>query len=215
MLKLKGKQIGDVFDEYFSNEAKLKGAVVFPGKNATQEEIDVFLKRMDIPKTSDDYKLDPNLIPGNDIPETKAAAAKGLADFFQSIGLTKNQANKMFEQYAEIVKGVSEAGTARQKALADSFDERLIKNLGDEKTAIETKEYFKRALIALGDKSLVQKLQESELLYSPVFVKAFADIWKAGNKEPPVPQAGPGREETKKDALPKSEQFNQRYGGKK
>ena len=109
MLKLKGKQIGEVFDEYFSNEAKLKSAVVFPGKNATQEEVDAFLKRMDIPKTADDYKLNAKLIPGAETDEVKTTAAKGLADFFQSIGLTKSQAEKMFQQYVGIVKEIGRA----------------------------------------------------------------------------------------------------------
>ena len=207
--------MGEVLDDYFGNKTKLNDAVVFPKKDATPEEVDAFLKRMDIPKTADDYKLDPKQIPGNETDENKTAAAKGLADFFKSIGLTKNQANKMFQQYVGIVKSVTEAGTSRQKTLADTFDERLTKELGNDKAATETKEYFKRSLIALGDTKLVEELKESGLLYSPTFVRAFADIWKAGNQEPPMPQVGPARGEPTKDALPKSDQFNNRYGGKK
>ena len=207
--------MGDVLDDYFGNKIKLNDAIVLPGKDATQDEINAFLKRMDIPKTADEYKLNAKLIPGAETDEVKAAAAKGLADFFRSIGLTKNQADKMFQQYVGIVKGVTDAGATRQKALADSFDERLLKDTGNETAATETKEYFKRALIALGDKKLVEELKESGMIFSTAFVKAMADIWKAGNKEPPIPQAGPAREEPKKDALPKSDQFNQRYGGKK
>jgi len=168
---------------------------------------------MDIPKTAEEYGIEAKLIPGTDTDEVKAQAAKGLADFFKSIGLTKNQAKQMFGQYVGIIKSVSEAGTNRQKALADSFEERLLKDIGgDEKTATETKEYFKRALIALGDKQLVQELNQSGMLYSTAFVRGLADIWKAGNKEPPIPQASPGKPEDKKDALPKSNQFNERYG---
>jgi len=212
---LKGKQLGEVFDDYFSNRTKLQNAIVFPGKDATNDEIDAFLKRMDIPKTSEEYGIDPKLIPGPDTDETKAAAAKGLADFFRSIGLTKKQAKEMLGQYAGIIKSVGEAGAARQKALADTFEERLLKETGDEKTATEYKEYFKRALIALGDKGLVQELSQSGMLYSTAFVRGIADIFKAGNSEPPIPQAGPGREEPTKDALPKGEQFKKQYGGKK
>jgi hypothetical protein len=209
---LKGKPLGEVFDDFFTNRSKLQNAVVFPGKDAKPEEIDAFLKRMDIPKTAEEYGIDPKLIPGADTAEAKAEAAKGLADFFKSIGLTKNQSKKMFEQYVGIINSVSEAGASRQKALADTFEERLLKDIGNEKTATETKEYFKRALIALGDKQLVQELSQSGMLYSTAFVRGLADIFKAGNQEPPIPQAGPGREEVKKDALPKSDQFNQRYG---
>jgi len=40
----------------------------------------------------------------------------------------------------------------------------------------------------------------------------LADIWKAGNREPPIPNAAQGREEPRKEALVKSEQFNKMYG---
>ncbi|MDR2729528.1 MAG: hypothetical protein LBB81_01355 [Treponema sp.] len=212
---MKGKQLADVFDEFFTNRKNLQNAIVFPGKDAKPEEIETFLKRMDIPKNAEEYGIEAKLIPGPDTDETKTAAAKGLADFFKSIGLTKNQSKKMFEQYVGIIKSVSEAGTMRQKSLADTFDARLLKDIGDEKTATETREYFKRALIALGDKQLVQELNQSGMLYSTAFVRGLADIWKAGNKEPPVPQAGPGRNEVQKDALPKSDQFNQHYANRR
>jgi hypothetical protein len=204
-----------VFDDYFSTQAKLKNAVVFPGKEATPEEIDTFLKRMDIPKTAEEYGIDWKQIPGAIADEAKVSATKGLANFFKSIGLTKNQAKQMFGQYVGIVKQMGDTETARQKALADTFEDRLLKDAGDEKAATETKEYFKRALIALGDKQLVAELNQSGMLYSTAFVRGLADIWKAGNKEPPIPQAGPGREETQKDALPKSDQFNKQYGSRR
>ena len=212
LLGLKGKQLGEVFDDYFSGRAKLQNAVVFPREDATPEEIDDFLKRMDIPKTPEEYGIDPKLIPDPVTNEDKAAAAKGLADFFKSIGLTKNQAKQMYGQYVGIIKNMSEAEATRQKTLADTFEDRLLKDIGDEKTATETKEYFKRALIALGDKELVQELSQSGMLYSTAFVRGLADVFKAGNQEPPIPQAGPGIEETKKDALPKSDEFNKHYG---
>jgi len=212
---LKGKQLGEVFDDYFSNRSKLENAVVFPGKDAPAEEIDAFLKRMDIPKTAEEYGLDAKKIPSLVTDEDKATAAKGLADFFKNIGLTKKQASKMYEQYIGIIKSASEAEAKRQKALADTFEERLLKDLGDEKTTTETKEYFKRVLIALGDKQLVQELSQSGMLYSTAFVRGLAGIWKAGNQEPPIPQAGPGKPENQKDPLPKGDQFNQHYGSRR
>ena len=209
---MKGKPLGEVFDDFFSNRSKLQNAVVFPGKDAKPEEIDAFLKRMDIPLSAEEYGIDPKLIPDPVTNEDKAVAAKGLADFFKSIGLTKSQAKQMYGQYVGIMKGMGEAEVNRQKTLADTFEERLLKDIGNEKTATETKEYFKRALVALGDKQLVQELNQSGMLYSTAFVRGLADIFKAGNKEPPIPNAAPDREEAKKDALPKSDQFNEHYG---
>jgi hypothetical protein len=215
LLELKDKQIGEVFDDYFSSRDKLKNAVVFPGKDASPEELDAFLKRMDIPKTAEEYDFDPKLIPSPDDNETKAAAAKGLADFSRAIGLTKNQAKQLYEKYIGIIKSVGEAGAARQKALADTFEERLLKEAGDEKAAAETKEYYKRALIALGDKQLVQELTQSGMMYSTAFVRGLADLWKAGNQEPPHVQGNAGKEETAKAALPKGTQFEERYGNRR
>jgi hypothetical protein len=215
LLELKGKQLGDVFDDFFANRATLKNAVVFPGKDAKPEEVDAFLKRMDIPKTTDEYGLDPKLIPSAEPEETKAAAAKGLADFFRTIGLTRNQATQMYQQYTNIIKSANEAGASRQKALADTFDERLLKDIGDEKNTAETKEYFKRALIALGDKQLVQELNQSGLIYSTALVRGLADIWKAGNQEPPMIQEAGRKGEVTKDALPKGDEFTKRYGSRR
>jgi hypothetical protein len=215
LLELKGKQLGEVFDDFFANRTTLKNAVVFPGKDAKPEEVDAFLKRMDIPKTSDEYNLDPKLIPSADPDETKAAAAKGLADFFRTIGLTRNQATQMYQQYTNIIKGANEAGASRQKALAETFDERMLKDIGDEKTTTETKEYFKRALIALGDKQLVQELNQSGLIYSTTLVRGLADIWKAGNQEPPIIQEAGRKGEVTKDALPKGDEFSKRYGSRR
>jgi hypothetical protein len=215
LLELKGKPLGEVFDDYFSSRTKLQNAVVFPGKDAAPEEVDAFLKRMDIPKAAEEYGLDPKLILTPDTDEAKATAAKGLADYFKSIGLTKNQAKGMYQQYTAMIKSISEAGAMRQKALADTFEERLLKEAGDEKTATETKEYFKRALIALGDKQLVQELNQSGMLYSTAFVRGMADIWKAGNQEPPIVQGNGGKEDQPKDALPKGRQFEERYGSRR
>jgi hypothetical protein len=215
LLELKGKQLGEVFDDYFGSRTRLQNAVVFPGKNATPEEIGAFLKRMDIPGTADDYGLDPKMIPGADTDEAKTAAAKGLADFFKSIGLTKNQAKQTFERYTGIIKDADESEATRRKALSDTFEERLLKDVGDKKAAAETTEYYKRALIALGDKQLVQELSQSGMMYSTAFVKGLADIWKAGNQDPPIPQGGGGNDTAAKDALPKGKAFEERYGSRR
>jgi hypothetical protein len=215
LLELKGKQLGDVFDDYFGSKERYKNAVVFPGKDSKPEEIEAFLKRMDIPKTAEEYGFDPKQIPTPGTDEQKAAAAQGIAEFAKSIGLSKNQAGKLYQQYLNIFKSVADAGAARQQELAGTFEDRLLKDAGEEKAATETKEYFKRALVALGDKQLVKELKESGMLYSTAFVRGMADIWKAGNGEPPVVQGPNGKEETAKDALPKGDDFNKRYGSRR
>jgi hypothetical protein len=215
LLELKGKQQGEVYDDYFASKTALKNAIVFPGKDAKPEEIETFLKRMDIPKTSEEYGLKGSMFHGYGTDEEKAKAAKEISNFFKSIGLTKTQGQKLAAQYAGIIDASLKIETQKKQALSDTFEARLLKETGDEKAAIEAKEYFKRAMIALKDKRLMKELKESGALYSPSLVRAFADIYKAGNLEPPMPQAGPGGRETRKDALPKGEQFNQQYGGRR
>jgi hypothetical protein len=215
LLELKGKQLGDVFDDYFGSRERYKNAVIFPGRDAKPEEIEAFLKRMDIPKTADEYGFDPKQIPIQGPDERKAEAAKGIAQFAKDIGLTRGQAEKLYLQYQGILKSVENAGAERRKSLAGTFEERLLKDAGDEKTAGETREYFKRALVALGDKQLVKELGESGMLYSTAFARGIADIWKAGNREPPVVQGPPGGNETAKDALPKGGEFNKHYGSRR
>ncbi|MDR1588249.1 MAG: hypothetical protein LBS57_12400 [Treponema sp.] len=215
LLELKGKQIGDVFDDYFESRERYKNAVIFPDKDAKPEEIEAFLKHMDIPKTAEEYGFDPKQLPIQGTDEQKAVLAKGIADFAKSIGLTKNQAAKVYQQYQGIIKNVLDAGANRQKDLAGTFEERLLKDAGDEKTAGETKEHFKRALIALGDKQLVKELGESGMLYSTAFVRGMADIWKAGNQEPPIVHGPGGTDGATKDALPKGDEFNKHYGSRR
>jgi hypothetical protein len=215
LLGLKGKQLGEVFDDYFASKGRLENAIVFPEKDAKPEEVDAFLAKMGIPKSAEEYGLDPKKMAGPETDGDKANAAKALAEFFRSAGLTRGQGARMFDKFCGIVKSAHETEAARKKALADSFEDRLRKDAGGVKEADETKEYFKRAMVALGDKGLVQELGQSGMLYSTAFVRGLASIWKSANGEPPIPQAGPGRSETAKDALPKGDAFAKQYGDRR
>jgi hypothetical protein len=212
---LKGKQLGEVFDDYFASKGRLENAVVFPERDAKPEEIDAFLARMGIPKSAEEYGLDPKKIPGPETDGDKKAAAMSMAEFFRSAGLSRGQAAKTYGKFCEIIKTAHEAEAARKKSLAETFEDRLAKDAGGREAAAETKEYFKRALVALGDKTLVQELGQSGMLYSTAFVTGLSRIWKAANAEPVIPQAGPAGNETKKDALPKSDAFAKQYGNRR
>jgi ribosome-binding protein aMBF1 (putative translation factor) len=212
---LKGKQLGEVFDDYFSAKGKLQNAIMFPEKDAKPEEVKAFLSKMGIPLAAEEYGLDPKKMPGMETEAEKAAAAKSMAEFFRSAGLTKGQGEKTFGKFCEIIKSAYEAEGARRKSLADTFNDRLLKETGSAEASAETAEYFKRALVALGDKALVQELDKTGMLYSTAFVRGLAAIWKTARAEPPLPQAGPGRNEQVKDALPKGDAFNNAYGSRR
>jgi hypothetical protein len=211
LIGLKGKQLGEVFDEYFSNADTLKTAVVFPGKDAKPEEVAEFLKRMDIPAAADGYGLDAKLMPaGTD--EQRAEAAADIAALVHRNGLTKRQGQAIFAEYAKMIDGVQKNIEAQRKEQAATFEARLIQDTGGEKAASQTREYFKRALVALGDKALVGKLEKTGMLYDTSLVRAIADIWRAGHEEPPIPAGAEGGGKKPAGALPVSEQFNQIYG---
>jgi hypothetical protein len=211
LLEFKGKQLGEVLDEHFANAEKLKTAVVFPGQDAKPEEIAAFLQKMDIPSTADGYGFDAKLIPA-ETDEQRGQAVKEIADIIHRNGLTKKQGLAVFSEYAKMLAGIGQNIEAARKEQAETFDARLLKEAGDEKTATETREYFKRALVALGDKTLVEKLEKTGMLYDTTIVRAFADIWKAGNQEPPMPGTTGGGETSHPGALPMGDQFNQLYG---
>lgn len=60
-LPFKDKQPADVLNEYGQLSAKLKGAVVLPGENATEEEKQAFLAKLKelngVPEAADKYQL--------------------------------------------------------------------------------------------------------------------------------------------------------------
>ena len=201
-----------MFDDYFANGDKLKEAVFFPGKDAKPEEIDAFLKRMNIPKTADGYKLDAGKLPKDWKEEARAETASVIAEACKRNGLTLRQGNAVYDLYIAHMKDITARGEARRQTLKDTFDQRLVTECGDEKTANETREYFKRALVALADKKFVKEMTDSGLFYSPTVVRAIADLWKAGHGEPPMMSAGGGREEARGDGgFPKSAEFTERY----
>jgi hypothetical protein len=215
LTQLKGRSMADILDDYFAAGDKLKGAVVFPGKDAKPDEIDAFLAKMSIPKTADGYKLDPAGLPESWTDEGRKEFAASIAEVCKRNGLTLRQGNALYKTYAAHVADIQAKSAKLREIQKDTFDRRLEEECGDEKKSAETKEYFKRALVALGDKRFVKELEESGLFYSPVVARAIGDLWKAGNAEPPLASAGGGTDDKKSDGgLPKSAAFTERYGNR-
>jgi hypothetical protein len=213
LLALKGKRMAEVFDDYFSSGDRLKEAVFFPGKDAKPEEIDSFLARMNIPKTAGEYRLNAGRLPEDWTAEAKKETVEVIAEACKRNGLTLRQGNAVYDLYLTHMKDINARTAARRETMKETFDRRLEEECGDEKAAAETREYFKRALVGLADKRFIKELTDSGLFYSPTAVRAIADMWKAGNGEPPVMSAGGGKDEKRGDGgLPKSAEFAERYG---
>jgi hypothetical protein len=213
LLALKGKKLSDVLDDHFSTSDRLKDAIALPGKDAKPEEIDSFLQKMNIPKTAAGYNLDARKLPEGWTDEAKKNTAAVIAEACKRNGLTVRQGNAMYGFYLTHIQDIKARGEAQRQKLKETFDERLTAECGDEKTSSATVEYFKRAMVALADKRFVKEMTDSGMIYNPVVVRAIADLWKAGNSEPPVMSAGGGREEKAGEGgFPKSPQFVERYG---
>jgi hypothetical protein len=210
---LKEKRIGEVLDEYFTNSETLdKRAIVFPGKDAKPEEIETFLKRMDIPGKPEDYRLDHKLMPGDE----KGELTREMAARFGKLGLTRKQGAGVFSEVAALVKTGQELQAAQRKAEAESFDERLSRDEGGEEQAKATREWFKRYLVSLGDKELVNSIKDSGLLYNTRFARSMADYHRVAMEELPVVHGGrTGKAGGGNGALQYNQDFYDKYGGKR
>jgi hypothetical protein len=208
---LKGKHFNDVIDECFTAQQALKKAVVFPQKGASAEEVQQFLKTMNIPLAPDGYGLKPELLGEG---EETAVFTQNLAQRMHRMGLTKKQGAQMFAEIA----GLAKAGAAQQQALrqnlSETFDSRLEEYLGkDAAKAQETRNFFKRFFAGLNDRKLVKELDDAGMLFSPRFVAAMAAYHKENTAEPPLVVGGRGGSAaSKNDGLNKTDVFTERYG---
>jgi hypothetical protein len=213
LTELKGKRLSDVLDEFFTAKQTLNRAVVFPQKGSAPEEVQKFLKVMGIPQKPEEYGLKPEILgPGEEVK----TFVQNLAARMHRNGLTRKQGAQMFAEIASMVKaGISQQEAAR-KTMIESFDSRVEEFLGkDSAKAEDTRNYFKRFLVSLKDRKLVKDMDESGILYNPRFVAALAGYHKENTSEPPLVAGGRGGAESGRGTLAKSDDFIERYGGRR
>jgi hypothetical protein len=213
---LKGKHLNDVMEDYFGIKGKLDGAIVPPGKDAKPEEVDAFFKKMGIPRTADEYKLNTEAVKSMD---KDGAFTKGFREIARKNGLTQRQAENIFNTIAAGMTQDSQTKEAKAKEVRGTFDARLAEAVGDPAKAKETGEYFKRFIVSIGDKELVKELHESNVLYSPRFARAMAEYHKKYAGDPSFvdghgPAGGAEPKGTGKKLMAHSDQFEEHYGKK-
>jgi hypothetical protein len=192
---IKGKHIGEVLDEYFTNRETLdKRAIVFPGKDAKPEEVDEFLKKMDIPKKLEGYGFDPKGIPA----DPDGSFTKYLGEQCLKSALTRKQGKQMYQCLADFAQATLNMNESQKKESAASFEKRLAEeHSGDEKATKETQEWYKRFMVSAG-KGVAKDLMDSGLAYNTKFAKHIAAVQKAAMAEPPLPHGGhAGRDQGK------------------
>lgn len=218
IIAMKGKSLGEVISEHLSTKKTLERAIIPPGKDAKPEEIKAFLAKMNIAETPEGYEFPAELTKGMD---KDGAFTKDLQAFSLKTGLTKKQAAAVFEKIVGYAVAGQSHNTEAKQAVRASFDSRLLEAVGkDEAKAKETKDLFKRYLVAIGDKELAKDLSESGMLYNPKFVISMAEYHRR-NATDPAYIGGNARAPAAKGKAPEGSQgdyspeFEAHYGKRK
>lgn len=161
----------DLFDAYLANSEKLKGAVVKPGENATDEERRAYLKALGVP---DKYSL----------PELGKEDAGYLGDvegfnkWFEDAAaktdMTQAQCEAFYNLYVSAnVQRAKDAEAARARLEQEQADE-LNREWGDR--AKENFELSKRAFARYATPEFVRFVEGNRLGTNPEFIRVFYEI---------------------------------------
>lgn len=161
----------DLFDAYLANSEKLKGAVVKPGENATDEERRAYLKALGVP---DKYSL----------PEVGKEDAGYLGDvdsfnkWFEDAAaktdMTQAQCEAFYNLYVSAnVQRAKDAQAARARLEQEQADE-LNKEWGDR--AKENFELSRRAFARYATPEFVRFVEGNKLGTNPDFIRVFYEI---------------------------------------
>lgn len=171
----KHQKMGDLLQEYLDLSEKSVRAIYLPGAESTPEELDAFLHKMGIPKDAKGYKLDEDLL--KDVPGGKEFAEE-FRKQARGAGLTGKQASKFYEFVAGISKGNAEAQKAQEKAMKETFNQRLLEAMGGNE--VQAKEASNRLVSFMTqrvkDPELVKDMAARGILYDPRYVKLFAQM---------------------------------------
>jgi len=191
-------------------KAEAKGRVIeLPDpEKATKEDMSAFRAKLGIPDNADGYEIDLGKL--KDIPEVGK-----LADLTKKIGeasgLTRKQAQRVFEGMASSLVGEARA---KQESLAEAqagFDKAVLDEVGgDAGKADAYKNLYKAALVRFNDAQFVKVLADTGKLYDPKFAKMMATMEVyMGADQLPVSETRPSK--PKADAGPHGA-FGKSYG---
>jgi len=161
----------DLFDAYLSGQEKLKGAIVKPGENATDEERKAYLKALGVP---DKYSL-PKV---GDEDKGYLGDVDGFNKWFEEtaakVDMTQEQAEAFYNLYVSAnVQRAKDAAEARAKLEQEQADE-LNKEWGDK--AKENFELSKRAFARYATPEFVKFVDANKLGTDPNFIRVFYEI---------------------------------------
>lgn len=154
-------KISDLAKGYSELEGKLGKAIVKPGKDASEEELNNFYKQLGKPATADKYS----------ITEEGSEPFKELA---YKHNLSDEQAKGFYEAFKEIGKNALAQQQAIKAATAKATDDALRAEYGQN---YEAKiKMLQRGVNTYGGPALGQKLQQTGLLFDIDVVKMFIGL---------------------------------------
>lgn len=172
--------LNDLVNDYTTSKKTLENALVFPGKDATQEQIAEFFGKLGVPKDTSGYTLNNYDMKEEDVKVLKDSFLQAA----HKAALSNKQAQHMWAHIIATSKaGIKQIADNAQKT-KDAFDPQYHKLMEKEYpveaervTAIKGEISLARAFMqrtGIGD-----AVTKSGLIYDPVFIHAIAQEEKS------------------------------------
>ena len=161
-------------------QQKLSKSVVIPGKDATDDEVAAFYKRLGRPDSADKYQIfRPEGMSDGDVDDAWRSREKSVSEMAHASGWTQAQVDDGVKWFYAETAAIEEATQIADTKAREAAKAQLDKEWGDD--AETNIEYANRAAKAFGGEEFVEFLQEKEadgvqLGNHPAYLRAFAEI---------------------------------------
>lgn len=172
--------LNDLINDYTSSKKTLENALVFPGKDATKEQIVEFFGKLGVPKDVSGYTLNNYDMKEDDIKVLKDSFLQAA----HKAALSNKQAQHMWAHIIATSKAGMKMISDNDQKMKDSFDPQYHKLMEKEypveaerTTAIKGEISLARAFMqrtGIGD-----AVAKSGLIYNPAFIHAIAQEEKS------------------------------------
>lgn len=204
------RTVGDLAKTAVSLRKSLGNNVAIPGKDATEEELAAFHRKLGVPEKPDGYA-----IPTDNMPEGVTIEPQQLARYgehLHRLGITEQQAGGLMRAHAQIVAQDQEQAIEAHNQQIEQWERELRTELGS--AFKQHVEHAQNAIATLaGDdaQQVKELLKQTGLGSHPAIVKLFARYGRE-IAEDEVRGGGGGQEfsRTPREALNRLDEFEQK-----
>lgn len=118
--------VSDLVKANLDSRQKLSTAIIPPGKDASDEDIAAFNKRMGVPDDVSGYAF-PKPAEGQELTDAEKASQEDWAKTFHDLGVPKKTAEALIQKHSEVMAALAEDVAARDKQFADESEAALRK----------------------------------------------------------------------------------------